>query len=180
MTAFVSDLDLEAVRCCQAVIQARWAGIVRCGISRLQPPLDGFSSGLQAVFNGDVTALLDAFAAEHLLEPLGSGWNEVNKGTAQWIMARTLSRGLAYRTEIMDERQAEKLTEGFMVACARGGSGQQHRYFTNGKAVGGPAMYDVNLRPMLGWNPATDSTFDTGIVMLTQLVIGLMWAEEED
>ena len=100
---FIPDPDPEAVRCCQAVIQARWAGVVRCGISRLQPPLDGFSSGLQAVFSGDVTALLGAFAAEHRLEPLGSGWNS-----------------------------------------------------------------------------ATDSTFDTGVVMLTRLVIGLIWAEEED
>jgi len=177
---FIPDPDPEAVRCCQAVIQARRSGVVRCGLSRLQPPLDGFSDGLQALFNGDVTALLDAFAAEHRLEPLGSGWNEVNKETAQWIMVRTLSRGLAYRTEIMGERQAERLTEGFITACTRGVSGQRHRYFTNGKAVDGPAMYDVHLTPMLGWNPATDSTFDTGVVMLTRQAVGLIWAEEED
>ncbi len=164
-TSFVSDADPEAVR---------------CGISRLQPPLDGFSRGLQAVFNGDVTALLDAFAAEHRLEPLGDGWNEVNHDTARWIMVRMLSRSLAYRTEIMDEREAKRLTEGFMTACARGTSGQRHRYFTNGKAVDGPAMYDVHLRPMLGCNPATESTFDTGVVMVTRLAIGLAWAEEED
>ena len=91
-----------------------------------------------------------------------------------------LSKGLAYRTEIMDERQAERLTEGFITACARGTSGQRHWYFTNGKLVDGPAIYDVHLRPMLGWNPATASTFDTGIVMLTRLAIGLIWVEEED
>lgn len=179
-TGFVPDTDQEAVCCCEAVIQARRAGTVRCGISRLQPPLDGFSSGLQAVFNGDMTALLDAFAADHQLEPLGSGWAEVNEETARWIMVRMLSRGLAYRTEIMDEGRARTLAEGFITACARGASGQRHRYYTNGKAVDGPAMYDVHLKPMLGWNPATESTFDTGVVMLTRLAIGLMWAEEED
>lgn len=179
-TVFVLDAEPEAVHCCQAVVQARRAGIVRCGISRLQPPLDGFSSGLQAVFNSDVTDLLDAFVAEHQLEPLGSGSNEVNKETARWIMVRMLSRGLAYRTEIMTEGQAERLTEGFLAACARDASGQRHRYFTNGKAVDGPAMYDVHLKPMLGWNPTTGSTFDTGVVVLTRLAIGLMWAEEED
>ena len=41
-------------------------------------------------------------------------------------------------------------------------------------------MYDVHLKPMLGWNPATESTIDTGVVMLTRLAIGLMWAEDED
>ena len=91
-----------------------------------------------------------------------------------------LSRGLAYRVKIMDEGQAEGLTEGFITACARGTAGQRHRYFTNGKAVDGPAMYDVHLRPMLGWNPATESTIDTGVVMLTRLAVGLMWAEDED
>lgn len=179
-TSFVADPDPEAVRCCRAVVEARRSGVVRCGLSRLQPPLDGFSSGLQAVFNGDVTALLGAFAAKHRLEPLGGGWDEVNKVTAQWIMVRMLSKGLAYRTEIMDEGQAEGLTEGFITACARGTAGQRHRYFTNGKAVDGPAMYDVHLKPMLGWNPATESTIDTGVVMLTRLAIGLMWAEDED
>lgn len=180
MSAFVSDADPEAVRCCQAVIKTRQSGVVRCGLARLQPPLDGFAGGLQAVFNGDVTALLDAFAGERGLEPLGDGWNEVNKDTARWIMVRTLSRGLAYRTEVMDERQAERLTEGFITACARGASEQRHRYFTNGKAVDGPAMYDVHLKPMLGFNPATGSTVDTGVVILTRPAIGLMWAEDED
>ena len=180
MTAFVSDPDPEAVRCCRAVVEARRSGVVRCGLSRLQPPLDGFFDGLQAVFNGDVTALLDAFAAEHRLEPLGSGWAEVYEETARWVIVRMLSRGLAYRTEIMDEAQARRLTEGFITACARGTSGQRHRYFTNGKAVDGPAMYDVHLRPMLGFNPATGSTVDTGVVMLTRQAIGLVWAEDED
>ena len=81
-----------------------------------------------------MTVLLDAFAAEHQLEPLRSGWNEINQETAQWIMVRMLSRGLAYRTEIMDERQARTLTDGFMAACARDASRQRHRYYTNGKA----------------------------------------------
>ncbi len=179
-TLFVPDTDPEAVNCCQAVIQARRAGIVRCGISRMQPPLDGFSSGLQAVFNGDMTDLLDAFAVEHRLETLGGSWQEVNEETARWIMARMLSRDLAYSAEIMDEGQARRLTEAFRTACARGASGQRHRYFTNGKAVDGPDMYDVHLHPMLDWMPATMSTFDTGVVMLTRLAIGLIWVEDED
>ena len=180
VTAFVPETDEEAVRCCQAVVQARRSGTIRCGLSRLQPPLDGFSSGLQAVFNGDMTALLDVFSAEHQLEPLGNGWAEVNEETARWVMVRMLSRGLAYRTEIMGEGQARTLTERFLAACARDASGQRYRYFTNGKAVDGPAMYDVHLKPMLGWNPATESTVDTGVVMLTRQTIGLMWAEDED
>ncbi len=177
---FVPNADGEAVLCCQAVIQTRSAGTVRFGISRLQPPLDGFSNGLQAFFNNDMTALLDAFATEHHLEPLGSGWAEVNEETARWIMRRMLSRDLAYRAEIMDEGLAGKLIQEFQTACARGASEQRHRYFTNGKAVDGPAMYDVHLKPILDWMPATTSTFDTGVVMLTRLAIGLMWVEDED
>jgi len=180
MTAFVPDADPEAVRCCRAVIEARQCGVVRCGISRLQPPLNGLSAGLRVTFNGDVTALLGEVAAGHRLEPLGTGWDEVNEETARWIMVRVLSMSLVYRAPIMAEEQARTLTDAFLTACARDTAGQRHRFFTNGKGVDGPAMYDVRLRPMLGWNPATESTFDTGVVMLTRQAVGLMWAEEED
>jgi hypothetical protein len=136
MTNFSQSYE-ETVSLCREIIQLRRSGRARCHIAELQPPLDGFSEGLKATFSTDMTAVLDAFAVEQDLLPLGHAWDEIAEETAQGVMVRMLYQDLAYRTEIMSEKQAGNLVARFIAICGQSTPEQRHWFYTNGKAVDG-------------------------------------------
>src|SRR5262245_48376011 len=84
-------------------------------------------------------------------------YREIDEASARLSVRRLLHRDLAYSAEIMPERQAEQLTERFF---AQFGSGA--RFFTN------------------NWCPATNATFDEGVLVMGSHRSGCLWVEDED
>jgi hypothetical protein len=84
-------------------------------------------------------------------------YREIDEATAQLSVRRLLHRDLAYSAEIMPECQAEKLTEKFFAQFGGGA-----RFFTN------------------NWCPATDATFDEGVLVMGPQHSGCLWVEDED
>jgi len=84
-------------------------------------------------------------------------YREIDEASARLSIRRLLHRDLAYSAEVMPEQQAEQLTEQFL---AQFGSGA--RFFTN------------------NWCPATNATFDEGVLVMGPDHSGCLWVEDED
>ena len=166
---------------CRKVKQTRDVGIVRCNINELIPALDGFvNGGLQSQFNVDLTTLVDNFIKTEGLIPLKNSWFEVNEETATWVLECILSQDLAYNAPLPSKDKARYFTRQLITLVKSSNAGERIRFFTNGKAVPGPAMYDLTMRHMNGWNPATEATFDSGVVIVSRNRIGMIWVADED
>jgi len=79
---------------------------------------------------------------------------------------------MAYNGEADTLGFAEELTRDFLSWF-----GEDVKYFTNAKW---PKADELSSRPILGgWTPATDATFDSGILVLG-VQSGVYWVEDED
>jgi cell wall assembly regulator SMI1 len=83
---------------------------------------------------------------------------------------------MAHPSELMSIDDAEALAKAFIELF----STQNGRYFSNGNWH---LPYD-QIEPAVwahpGWTPATDATFDGGILALGELSSGCVWFEDED
>ncbi len=140
---------------CREVKQTRDVGIIHCRINEIEPALDGFVKDLQSQFNSELTPLVDDFIKLEGLIPLKSSWFEINEETARWILECVLSHDLAYSAPLPSKNRARNITQQLITLVKGSDTGARIRFFTNGKAVPGPAMYDLKMRHMMGWNPAT-------------------------
>ena len=68
----------------------------------------------------------------------------------------------------MSETKAEELTTRFLDCFDK----ESAQYYTNGD------FYEIN--PTHGWNPTTNATFDTGILIVSKSKVGCLWVEDED
>ena len=153
-------------------------GSRRAKFHAISPPLE------TTEFSRDLRGMVDEFATLVQLKPLADLWQEVSEKTAEWILSQLLEVDLAYRARLMERSEARSLACEFIRLVSNGETnaknGQGCRYFTNGCIVEGPSMFTIDGKEMVGWQPATDATFDTGIIMATSRRIGLVWAEDED
>lgn len=111
------------------------------------------------------------FLIAGLLKELGFipvALDEIEDGQARRIFNLILSRDLAYRVEIMSQEEANQLAERFLAFFE-----PPVRYFTNG-------YFTENPFYLRSWDPISKATFDTGVVVLSETRIGLLWAEDED
>lgn len=97
---------------------------------------------------------------------------EVPEQEAVSVLRAVLSRDMAYQVELMPQARADRLAQEFV----RHFSGEDPRYFTNGD-YGRPGDHP-NVGP--SWTPATNATFDTGILVITSERIGCAWFTDED
>jgi hypothetical protein len=88
----------------------------------------------------------------------------IEESEAAAIAINILSRDLAYDTEIMSPARAAALWKQFLQLF----DGQRIRFFSNCRA---------GLRQ---WNPATNSTFDIGVLVVGGSSSGCLWVEDED
>lgn len=102
------------------------------------------------------------------LRPLGPAWVEIDADRALRLLVEILHNDLAYRAEVMPETRAEWLAAEFLSVF---GVNDAH-YATNSA--------DNWSEPSVGWNPATDFTFDTGLAVVGELGSGLFWVADED
>lgn len=115
---------------------------------------------------------LKAPALLQLLEEFGlkedlSIYREIDAVEARRLVHFVLHQGLAYSTHVMPAPRAAELTDRFLSQFGSDGT----RYYTNGTFH--------NSRNG-GWSSATDSTFDTGILVIGPERSGYLWVEEED
>jgi hypothetical protein len=92
-------------------------------------------------------------------------WNEVDSAFAEAHLTSILNKDLAYEVEIMPKEEANRLAIEFL------------------KNFSGDKKIFTNLRPSPEthvWNPVTKATFDTGIIVVDSLKVGILWVEDED
>jgi hypothetical protein len=93
-------------------------------------------------------------------------YKEIRRDQAEKVARRILHRDLAYDVEIMPEKVAQDLASRFLDCFEK----ETSQYYTNG------SYYCDSM----SWNPATDATFDTGILVISQSCSGCLWVEDED
>lgn len=93
--------------------------------------------------------------------------HEVDVHQARAILIHVLHRDLAYGCVAMPPGRAEQLAIAFLARVNVAGA----RFFCNA------TFGEGRLR---SWNPATTSTFDTGILVLAPELIACLWVEDED
>jgi hypothetical protein len=120
------------------------------------------------VWNGAPRHDFDEVAQEVGLRPLGKAWVEIDADRAELLLAHILRTGLAYSDEHMPEQRARWLAREFVGSCGSFGT----RYATNtGDVPGGHSW---------SWTPATDYTFDRGVVLLGTSRSACYWVADED
>jgi hypothetical protein len=94
-------------------------------------------------------------------------YHEIGGSTARAIAVHVLNRDLAYHTEVMPTDDAIELVSLFFeLYCGPSG-----RFFSNG---------DFSQKPAASWMPATEATFDTGVLIVGSARSGCLWVEDED
>ncbi len=97
---------------------------------------------------------------------------EVDAEEAASVLRNVIHEDMAYGYEFTPLEHAEQLAVQFLQAIPASGT----RYFTNGTF--GRPRESPNIGP--SWSPATDATFDTGVLILGSSLSACLWFEDED
>jgi hypothetical protein len=108
---------------------------------------------------------LPELAAEFDLKTDEGIYREIDAAEARRVARFVLQHELAYGSHRMPAEKAAELADRFLAQFGSGGT----RYYTNGK-----------LHESGGWNPATEFTFDAGILVIGEAASGCLWVEDED
>jgi hypothetical protein len=136
----------------EAIRKARTAGKLLCGTT----------TGAKSV-----AALASSFG----LKGDASLYHQVDAEMARAILVSVLHRDLAYGNRLMSLARAEELAGQVMQQF----SGPSVRFLTNGQFKHNTAAALI----LSHWDPATDSTFDTGVLMLGTATSGCVWVAED-
>ncbi|RBP40446.1 hypothetical protein DES53_108153 [Roseimicrobium gellanilyticum] len=100
------------------------------------------------------------------LKPIGTSWEEVDRSNAEIVLATILGEYMSFNLPRLDASMVALSIREFLDACPADG-----RFFTNG---------DWGRGTNRGWMPATEATFDGGILALGATAAGVFWLEDED
>jgi hypothetical protein len=97
---------------------------------------------------------------------------EITSEEAKAVLRAVLAFDLAYHCELMPSPEADRLASEFVDSF----EGKGATYYTNGE-FGKPRK-----APGVGpsWTPATNATFDTGVLVLARDCIACAWFMDED
>jgi hypothetical protein len=138
--------------CLEAIRTERNKGRVFCGVAKADA----------------VSVLAGAFGLS--AEP--ARYRETDEILARAIVVGILHRDLAYGTRIMSLARAEELASEVIRRFDKPGT----RFFTNGEF-----KLDAGAGLVLSrWDPATTSTFDTGVLILAPGESACIWVADED
>lgn len=98
------------------------------------------------------------------LADLADVYTQIEISDAASIAINVLSRDLVYNTEIMSPARATALWQQFLQLF----NGQKLHFFSNCR----PGRHQ--------WNPATNATFDMGVLIIGESSSGCLWVEDED
>lgn len=150
--------SMTADELCAEIIRSRDCGVVYCAV------LD--RSG----------ATPDGIAKEFNLAPASKvNYFDIDASLTFEIAVLVLHRDLAYSTQIMPTDRAKDLAQRFIALF-----GEPAQFCTNANFLKeSPEGYPGSIR-LSSWNPATDATFDTGIIVIGKELAGCLWVEDED
>lgn len=121
-------------------------------------------------------AHIDDAAREFGLRPLGDRWRGVDRDTAARVLFALLIEDMAFSSPRMSEEEAKSACDEFLSQF-----GTDSWFFTNGKWEDGWTKSEskgASFGP--SWEPATDATFDGGVIVLDRSRSGVLWLEDED
>jgi hypothetical protein len=138
------------------IISARDCGVVRCGLSSHTSPS------------------IPELAAEFGLADDPASYKEIDVVAARRLIQLLLSQDMAYNSDIVPPALAAELTERFLDQFGAVGV----RFYTNGTfhLVQGPRLTWSGV----SWDPMTQATFDTGVLIVGPQCSGCLWIEDED
>lgn len=99
-------------------------------------------------------------------------YTEVSRDESISILTSVMNQDMAYHVEIVSKDVANQLATDFIDGFKADGP----RFYTNG-TFGRPF---VATGPGPTWTPATNATFDTGVLVIGQSSFGCVWFNDED
>jgi hypothetical protein len=105
------------------------------------------------------------------LEDDAEAFREVSREDAELVLTNVMHKDMAYSSEIMPRESAQELARLFLAEAGTQGA----RYFTNGSWEQVHKEYNG-----VNWNPLTDATFDTGVLVLSPERTACAWFVDED
>jgi len=91
-------------------------------------------------------------------------YKSIGRKEADRVVTHILPVSMAYGVKIMSPAKAADLWQQFMMVFE-----------------GQDATFVTNLDPSLdSWAPATDATFDMGVLVMGTTRVGCLWVEDED
>lgn len=141
----------------EEILAARTWGVVRCGLSSQPAPT------------------VSELAREFGLRDAQECYKEICEPDALRLVRRVLHRDLAYDAEIMPEARAAELGERFLAQFGAGA-----RFFTNGTFYEERRRLSRSVWSGPSWEPVTEATFDTGVLVIGPKGAGCVWVEDED
>ncbi|KAF3886106.1 MULTISPECIES: hypothetical protein [Nostocales] len=116
----------------------------------------------------EVLELIDAFVNQQGYHNLGERWKEISQEEAEQIISFIMTKDLAYSVELMSAREAQQISAKVLTLFTG-----DCKYFTN-------ASFVNNFSGMSEWDSITESTFDTGVIIVSGDRIGMLWVQDED
>ena len=98
-------------------------------------------------------------------------YEEIGRAEATEVLKNVLHKDMAYSVKIMSSEKAKNLAEEFICNFGDGA-----KFYTNGEY--GKPRTNPNVGP--SWSPATEATFDTGVIIINKGVVGCAWFADED
>ena len=98
-------------------------------------------------------------------------WVTATRDEALNIVTHCLARDLAHEQEVMPEGQARELATAFLANFD-----DNAQFLTNSRRFLTDSPPDAGY----GWEPVSHATFDTGVLVEANGVIGIVWVEDED
>ena len=124
----------------------------------------------EALGNADLAA--EAFG----IRGLGEDWREVSRKVAAAVLVALLREDMAYSLRRLEDPQVRAAIDDFLGAFSLSA-----RFFTNGNwEVGWTRSKHGSCSFAPKWTPATDATFDGGIIAIDTNSSGILWLEDED
>jgi hypothetical protein len=118
----------------------------------------------------------DLLAREFGLRSEPNIYRQVDAETARHILRKLLHKDMAYGSELLPISEANALANEFIELF----SNLDPRFYTNGNWQLPPKQTASHVWKGNTWNPATDATFDAGILVLGNQLSGCAWFEDED
>jgi hypothetical protein len=111
-------------------------------------------------------------AAEFGLSERADTYTQVAAQEAVAVLANVIHEDMAHGYEFVPLERARELAAAFVSSFPP----QTTRYFTNGTF--GKPRESQNIGA--SWSPATEATFDTGVLMLSSEATACLWFKDED
>ncbi len=98
-------------------------------------------------------------------------WVSATRDEALNIVTECLAHDMAYDRDVMPEAQARELAAAFLANFD-----DNAQFLTNSRRF----LADFTPDAGYGWEPISHATFDSGILVEANGVIGIVWVEDED